>query len=200
MLLKKIKIHNYKKFDDFILEFDNNYSIMIGNNGAGKSTLLEAIHLALTGTINGKPIFYELSPYIFNRKVVNQFIEEVKADNKITPPETKIELYFSLSEDSDLNELMGLENSENINVPGFVFFIKFNEHYREEYLQYIENENFIHLPTEYYSVEWRSFAGKTITTRSIPVKSHLIDSTTTSLAASSQKYIMNIISDVLDEK
>lgn len=137
---KKIKNYNYKKFEDFSLEFNNNFSIMIGNNGAGKSTLLEAIHLALAGTINGKPIFYELSPYIFNREIVNQFIEEVKVDNKKTPPETKIELYFSESEDSDLNELMGIENSENINVPGFVFSIKFNEHYREEYQQYIENE------------------------------------------------------------
>lgn len=95
MLLKKVKIYNYKKFEDFSLDFDNNYSIMIGNNGAGKSTLLEAIHLALTGTINGKPIYYELSPYIFNRQIVNHFIEEVKGDNKKTPPETKIELYLS---------------------------------------------------------------------------------------------------------
>lgn len=200
MLLKKIKIFNYKKFEEFSLEFDNNYSIMIGNNGAGKSTLLEAIHLALTGTINGKPIYYELSPYIFNRKVVNQFIEAVKVDNKIHPPETKIELYFSVSEDSDLNELIGLENSDNTNLPGFVFSIKFNEHYREEYQEYIKNENLIHIPTEYYTVEWKSFTGTTITTRSIPIKSHLIDSTTTNLAASSQKYIMKIISDVLDEK
>ena len=95
---------------------------------------------------------------------------------------------------------MGIENSENANVPGFVFSIKFNEQYREEYQQYIQNENFIHIPTEYYAVEWKSFAGVTITTRSIPIKSHLIDSTTTSLAASSQKYIMKIISDVLDDK
>ncbi|MGP7817839.1 AAA family ATPase [Niallia sp. 01092] len=104
MLLKKLKIYNYKKFEDFTLEFNNNFSVMIGNNGVGKSTLLEAIHLALTRTINGKPIFYELSPYIFNRKIVNHFIEEVKVDNKKTLPETKIELYFSESEDSDLNE------------------------------------------------------------------------------------------------
>lgn len=52
---------------------------------------------------------------------------------------------------------MGIENSENINLPGFVFFIKFNEHYREEYQQYIENGDFIHIPTEYYMVEWKSF-------------------------------------------
>jgi putative ATP-dependent endonuclease of the OLD family len=200
MLLKKLKIYNYKKFDYFSVEFDNNFSIMVGNNGSGKSTLLEAIQLALTGTINGKPIFYELSPYIFNRKIVNQFIEEVKVDNKKTPPETTIELFFSESEDSDLNELMGIENSENTNVPGFLFTIKFNEHYRDEYQQYIDNENFLHIPTEYYTVGWKSFAGATMTTRSIPIKSHLIDSTTTSLAASSQKYIMKIISDVLDEK
>ncbi|KSU59062.1 ATP-dependent endonuclease [[Bacillus] enclensis] len=200
MLLKKVKIYNYKSYEDFSLDFDNNYSIIIGNNGAGKTTLLEAIHLALTGTMNGRPVFYELSPYIFNRSIVNQFIDEIKAGNKKNPPETKIELYFSESEDSDLNELMGIENSENANVPGFVFSIKFNEQYREEYQQYIQNENFIHIPTEYYAVEWKSFAGVTITTRSIPIKSHLIDSTTTSLAASSQKYIMKIISDVLDDK
>ncbi|WP_077614296.1 ATP-dependent nuclease [Caenibacillus caldisaponilyticus] len=200
MLLKKVKVHNFKKFEDFSLEFNNDFSVIVGNNGTGKSTLLEAIHLALTGTINGRPIYYELSPYIFNRNIVKQFIEEVKIDNKKLPPEVVIELFFSESEDSDINELMGLENSESINTPGFKFTIKFNENFREEYQQYIDNDNFQHIPTEYYTVEWKSFAGATITTRSIPVKSHLIDSTTTSLATSSQKYIMKIISDVLDEK
>lgn len=76
MLLKKLKIYNYKKFEDFSLDFDNNFSIMIGNNGAGKSTLLEAIHLALTGTVNGKPIFYELSPIFLMGKLLTSLLRK----------------------------------------------------------------------------------------------------------------------------
>lgn len=201
LLLSKLKIYNYKRFEEFSLEFNEEFCVMVGNNGTGKSTIIEAIHLALTGTINGKSIFYELSPYLFNRNIVQKFIENVREDNKLLPPNIMIELYFNETEDSDINELIGMENSENINAPGIMFLVRFNENYRDEYQEYIvSEENFQHIPTEYYTVEWKSFAGLNITTRSIPIKSHLIDSTTTNLVSSSQKYIMNIISDVLDER
>ena len=37
-------------------------NVIVGNNECGKSTLLEAVHLALSGQINGRPIQSELTP------------------------------------------------------------------------------------------------------------------------------------------
>src|SRR5699024_12333930 len=70
----KVKIKNYKRFKDLSIEFNNDFCVMVGNNGTGKSTIIEAIHLALTGKINGRLIYYEVSPYLFNRVIVQQFI------------------------------------------------------------------------------------------------------------------------------
>ncbi len=45
MFLKKISLKNYRKFDDFDLEFFNNYVIILGENATGKTTILEAINV-----------------------------------------------------------------------------------------------------------------------------------------------------------
>lgn len=70
MYIEKVKIKNFKCFEDiFEVAFNQGVNIIVGNNEAGKSTLLEAIHLCLTGMLNGKYLRNELSPYLFNRKV-----------------------------------------------------------------------------------------------------------------------------------
>ncbi len=49
MRLKKIKLLNFRNYDDIELEFSPNINIMIGENGAGKTNILEAIYvLSLT--------------------------------------------------------------------------------------------------------------------------------------------------------
>ena len=44
-------------------------NIIVGNNECGKSTLLEAIHLALSGQLNGRPIQTELHPHLLMPKL-----------------------------------------------------------------------------------------------------------------------------------
>ena len=63
MRIKKVKIKNYKLFQDFTMPFNDDLNIIVGDNEAGKSTLLEAIGLALTAQIAGRSIQYELSPF-----------------------------------------------------------------------------------------------------------------------------------------
>ena len=48
--IKKIKIHNYKRFSDFDVSFDPELSVLIGDNEAGKSSILNAIDLVLSGS------------------------------------------------------------------------------------------------------------------------------------------------------
>ncbi|MCK9368778.1 DNA replication and repair protein RecF [Candidatus Dojkabacteria bacterium] len=48
-MIKKIKITNFRKFEDLELRFKKNLVIITGDNTKGKSTVLEALHLITSG-------------------------------------------------------------------------------------------------------------------------------------------------------
>ena len=56
------------------------------------------------------------------------------------------------------------------------FKIAFNDKYADEYEALVQQGNVKSLPIEYYDIIWTTFARDVITTRSIPYKSSLIDS------------------------
>lgn len=45
MFIKKIRINNYRSFDDFYMEFKEGLNVIIGSNNSGKTNLLKAICL-----------------------------------------------------------------------------------------------------------------------------------------------------------
>ena len=50
MIIKSLKLRNYRRFEFLDLEFPENIIGIIGRNGAGKSTIIEAVGWALYGT------------------------------------------------------------------------------------------------------------------------------------------------------
>ena len=75
MNIEKVNIENYKCFGGkFSIEFNQGINILVGDNEAGKSTILEAINLALTGILGGRYLRNELSQYLFNHRVVSEYI------------------------------------------------------------------------------------------------------------------------------
>ena len=92
--IKKIFIQNYKIFDRFDIELNGDLNIIVGDNEVGKSTLLEAVNLALTKRLNGKVVEYELTPYLFNRNCVLEYLKSLEEGKPIQLPEIIIELYF----------------------------------------------------------------------------------------------------------
>ena len=79
MKISKVRIVNFKKFkDEFVFELNDGINILVGDNNSGKSTVLEAVHLALTGVYNGRYIKNDITQYIFNNDVVEQYIKKVK--------------------------------------------------------------------------------------------------------------------------
>lgn len=52
MKIKKLKIQNFRCYENIELELKNNYTVLIGINGAGKTTVLDAISVALGGYIS----------------------------------------------------------------------------------------------------------------------------------------------------
>lgn len=45
--VKELKLHNYRKFEDKVLELDRHMNLLIGKNASGKTTALEAVNVAL---------------------------------------------------------------------------------------------------------------------------------------------------------
>lgn len=197
MAIKKVKIKNFKCFSGwFDIDFDRELNILVGNNGTGKSTILEAINLGLTGLYHGKNIRNELSQYLFNKDVLDEYLNNIKDGEKVTPPEIIIEIYFY----DEISEFEGDGNSENNkDVAGIVLSIEFDERYANEY-QLMLNGELNSLPIEYYEVNWYSFSRELITARSIPVKSALIDSTNCTPISGSDIYISRIIKNILEDK
>ena len=196
MYIKKIIIKNFKCFKDFSFELNKHMNILVGDNNEGKSTILEAIHLCLTGIFRGKYLRNNLTQDIFNNEIVNNYIEDVEINKNVTLPEMLIELYF---EDAD-PILNGMENSQNKNEACISLCVKFDTRYQEEYQILKEKEEIVTLPIEYYKIDWKNSADKDITTRTIPIKSILIDTSDANIRNGSDNCIARIVKDKLEEK
>lgn len=194
MKIEKVNIENYKCFKgQFSLELNPDINILVGNNEAGKSTILEAIHLALSGMLNGKYLKNELTQYLFNNEVVYEYIA---SDKTQFLPQILIEVYFS-GEESPLFE--GNGNSEKAKGCGVSFKIEFDIDYQDEYEALIKSGDINSIPIEYYKISWKSFARESISSRSIPIRSVLIDSSSNRYQNGSDVYISRIIRDSLDD-
>lgn len=200
MYISKVKIENFKCFKDtFTLELTEGLNIIVGNNEAGKSTILEAVHLALSGLYAGRYLKNELSEYLFNNETLNEYKTSLQTDNPLPPPEISIEVFIK---GDDVAIFEGDGNSEKKSESSFKMKIALAEKYNEEYADYIKTmkENEATIPIEYYEITWTTSARETITTRRIPIKSALVDSTSNRFQNGSDVYISHIIKNHLDEK
>jgi putative ATP-dependent endonuclease of OLD family len=197
MAIQKIKIKNYKIFKDFELNFDSGISILVGENEIGKSTVIEAIHLALTGIINGKPLNTELTQYLFNNNAVNRYIKSIEAGQPQEAPEIRIELFFEKCD--EVATFIGNINKDEEDAYGVALVIALTDE-TGEYLELLKTGNPIKtLPIEYYEVKWSTFADKFITPKSIPIKSAFVDSSLARYQNGSDIYISRIVRQGLEK-
>ena len=200
MIIQKVKVSNFKSLKKFEITFNNDINILVGDNEVGKSTILEAINLALNGQINGRLAITEISPYLFNQEAVQEYKTSLNNGENPLPPSIFVELYFT-SDDPKLSVFRGSDNTEKANELGIMASIEFDSRYNDEYFTYISNPSQVqNIPTEYYKFNWHSFAGASLTKRSIPITTTLIDASTIRLQYGTDYYIQRIINDALDPK
>ena len=159
-----MKIHGYRIYKDLVLEPNPKLNLVVGANESGKSTLLEALALALTGRINGRSASEELNPYWFNTDLVNAFIQQCAADPNAKWPEIRIELF--LEDRDDLQDLCGAINTDipTRACPGIALSVLPHPDYDEERKRWAMSPS-PPLPVEYYTVDWRLFTDRVITSR-----------------------------------
>lgn len=198
MKISKVYITNFKCFKgQFKFHLNDGINIIVGDNEAGKSTILEAIHLALTGLLNGKYLKNELTQYIFNNGVVAEYIQNLdEGKSPAILPQILIEVFMA---GEDLAEFEGDGNSEKNNSSGISLKVAFDEKYQKEYEDLVKLGGIKTLPIEYYNISWSTFArDENITPRTIPIKSALIDSSSNRQQNGSDVYISRLVKEFLD--
>jgi putative ATP-dependent endonuclease of the OLD family len=196
-LITRIKIHNYRIYEEFELELNQKLNVIVGANEGGKSTLVEAIALALTGRINGRSVIEELNPYWFNTNIIEKFVQLRIAGKPVAFPEIRIELF--LENRDDLQQLCGAINTEipTLACPGVALRIFPNPEYVAELEAWAEKASAI-LPIEYYMADWRSFADNVITNRPKQLATAIIDSRTVRSSTGIDYHLRQILGDHLD--
>lgn len=196
MHITRVIVENYRCLKSADVTLNHDLNIIVGSNECGKSTLLEAVNLALTGQLNGRPIQAELHPYLFNSEVVATYISNLIARRAAVPPKISIELYFN--DEPALTALKGINNSQGLNVPGVRLIIEFNSAYAAELAAYVTDPSLIRtLPIEYYTAKLIAFTDNDITPRSIPIKPAFIDASTIRNNAAASRYVIDIMRDSL---
>jgi putative ATP-dependent endonuclease of the OLD family len=199
LFISKVVIKNYRCLRESTTKLNEKLNIIVGNNECGKSTLLEAIHLTLSGQLNGRPLATELHPYLFNQATVRDYLDALLARRGVRPPEILVELYFA--DIPALAAFKGHNNSLKENVPGVKLLIEFNEDYKVEYSSYIADPKLITtVPVEYYVARLRDFRDSDITPRSVPIKPCLIDASTIRNNAGASRYVVDLMKDSLSRK
>ena len=198
MNITKVIIENFKGFSGrFLFKPNDGMNLLVGDNEAGKSTILEAIHLALTGMLNGRYLKNDLTQYLFNIDSVSAYVKNLNDGKPATLPHVLIEISF---EGEDIALFEGDGNSEKKKACGISFKVEFDDKYQAEYEELIKAGNIKTVPIEYYDIVWTSFARQGITAKSIPLKSALIDSSSNRYQNGSDIYISRIIRENLEHK
>ncbi len=175
-MIERVRIKGFRCLRDVDFKPRPTRNILVGPNASGKSTVLDAIGLALTGRLNGRPAAEALNPFWFNLEVVRDFFAKRKIGEALAPPTIKIELF--LKDRDELQRLVGVHHSlaDSTSQPGISFEVVPNPEFKDELEQQIDGGEL--LPTEYYMTIWRHFGDGLLYGRPKAISTAIIDGRT----------------------
>lgn len=182
--IEKIKLKNFKRFQEFTVDFDEKINLLIGDNEAGKSSILSAIDIILSGS-RSKIETYGLDS-LFNLTVIQDFLNSDKKYENL--PKLFIEVYLNEQNNPDIN---GKINSDEIVCDGLRLICEPNDDLSEEINDILKQEE-TNFPFEYYSINFRTFSGENYTGYRKFLKHILIDNTQISNEYATRQYVSSM--------
>ena len=139
--IRKIRLMNFKRFRNYVIEPNPRVNVFVGDNEVGKSSMLEAIELVAGGSVHRiETIGLDT---LLNADAVQEFNEGERIFDNL--PELRIELYLNL-EHFDQEGLNGKNNSEGCLADGIRLVCEPNPDYRNEIVEILK-ENKTYFPS-----------------------------------------------------
>lgn len=192
LTITKVKLHNFKRFRDLIVDVNPDVNILIGDNESGKSTILQAIDLVARGSrtrIENIGI-----DKLFNVEAIDMFMRSARNMNDL--PELYVELYFDNQPNEDLE---GMNNSLNLNCSGIRLRCFLNDDYSQLISQLLRDPN-ASFPLEFYSIVFDTFAGEPFNAYTKKMVSLFIDNSTIGNPYTMREYVNDIFRSQLNEQ
>lgn len=202
MIIYKLKIINYKLFQNITIEMNDDINIFVGENDSGKTTILEALSMVLTGKINGGSIMNRLNLDWFNATVRTEFKQAIENGQTPELPTIEIEAYFSgvTDEQIAIKNFKGTNNSLHEDIEGVKLEIVFDCQYATAYKQLLAEHKIKDIPVEYYKVNFRSFANPDYYVSTTSKKVACIDTTKKDYGPVLNRFVSSSINEYLTEE
>lgn len=201
MKISKLKIVNYKLFQNVIIEMNDGINIFVGENDSGKTTILEALSMVLTGKISGSSIANRLNLDWFNTGVRTRFKQSIETGETPELPSIEIEVYFCVPNEDEviIKKFRGTNNSLHEDVEGVKLEIVFDTQYSAAYKQLLSDNKIKDIPIEYYKVIFRSFANPEYYVQTTAKKVACIDTTKKEYGSILSRFVAGSINEYLLE-
>lgn len=151
-IITKVKLHNFKRFKGFSIEFQPERNLLIGDNESGKSSILQAIDLVLSGSRSRVETLGLEN--LMNINAISDFLSSNRRFEDL--PEMFVEVYLNDQNAPDLN---GRNNSDEVLCDGLVLACSPMVEYSKDIVTILANPD-ASFPFEYYSIKFRTFAGE----------------------------------------
>lgn len=184
--IKKLKIQNFKRFESFKVDFEENINILIGDNESGKSSLIEAINLVLSGSRSKVETFGLENA--FNSKIIHDFLASEKKYEDL--PTLYVEVYFNEQHNF---ELAGKNNSDEIVCDGLKLEIVPNDEISKDIKAVLSQSEPV-FPFEFYNIKFSTFSGEAYSGYKKYLKHILVDNSQISSEYAIKEYVKDMYS------
>ena len=180
-IIRKIKLINYKRFEEYVIEPNERINILVGDNEVGKSSILEAIDIVSNGSI--KRVESLGVDKLLNVSSVQKFMNGSRTFENL--PKLIIELYLKGEFDHTMN---GKNNTDDITDDGIRLVCEPNIEYYSEINESLQVQR-DYFPYDYYSIRFSTFADEGYSGYKKKIRSVLIDSTSMSSEYATNDFI-----------
>lgn len=182
--IRKIILHNFKRFRDLEMDVYPDLNIFIGDNESGKSSILQAIDLVSHGSRHRVETIG--LDRLFNVEAISQFMGSSRDMNNV--PEMFVELYFLDEAEPRLN---GNNNSKRQNAFGIRMKCEYDKNYSIQIAEIFKKGNDV-FPLEFFNVTFETFAGEVFNGYTKWLKTISIDNSQIGSPYAMREYVHNI--------
>ncbi|QXV63995.1 AAA family ATPase [Mucilaginibacter sp. 21P] len=180
----QVRLQNFKRFDEFVIDFKPDVNVLIGDNETGKSSILLAIDLVLSGSRTKVENIGLQS--LFNSEAVATFLSGKKLVGDL--PELIVDVYLTEQENYELN---GKVNLREVSCDGMRMVCKPDPDYGQEILSVLRQER-PNFPFEFYQVHFQTFDGRAYSSHRNYVNHVFIDNSQINNEYAMREYIRSV--------